>query len=117
MTTLYNPNKLGFTGFPSNFFSNAAAVTAEHENTAGLPRQFHYPEKFDSPLYTTKEYLATNLSPFNSNVVQNSLKDPIIGRYQSLVYDKPFSTQHYQKTMTNMHMLGLGFMVASLMFL
>lgn len=115
-TDLYNPNNLGNIGFPTGFFNHAAAIAEEHELTPGYPQQFHYPETKMSPLYTQKENLSINLSPFHSDVVQNSQKDPIIGRYQSMVYDVPFDTLNYEKTKDNLTLMGFGFFVASLMF-
>lgn len=117
MNDIYTMDDSGNNFTPYNFFSHGRMMSAEHQNTAGLPIQFHYNEVKESPLYTNKEYSSINLSPYNSDVVQNSQKDPIVGRYQSMVYDVPFDQLHFQTQQTNLQLAGFSLLALSLIFI
>ena len=117
MNDIYTFDNSGNNFMPYNYVGNTRLVTAEHQNTAGFPIQFHYPEVKESPLYSNPEYASINLAPYNSDVVQNSQKEPIIGRYMSMVYDVPFDKIHFQKQQTNLQLAGFSLLALSLMFL
>lgn len=114
---LTSPNKIGNTGFPMNFFSNASAVNTEKQLTAGLPTQYRYNElPLDYPLNSQQEYISVNLSPY-SEVSQNSQKKPITGKYQSMVYDVPFDKRNFEKTNSNLVLFGFVSMALASFFL
>lgn len=100
--------------FPPMFYDNAYNVNAFHDNTPGMPLQFHYQEIDNHPTYASKENIAVNLSPY-SEVPQNGWKEPITGHYQAMVYDVPFSKLHDEQTNNNLVMYGLGFAALAFM--
>lgn len=103
--------------FTDGFYTHARETTANHQNTMGVPLQFNYENGVPHPVHTgTAERVGINLSPINSFIPQNSLKDPITGVYTSMVYDVPFDKKQDKKTNENLLMYGFGFAALSSMF-
>lgn len=98
--------------FPAGFFNHAEYILHHQENTSGYPRQFHYPESADHPTHVKRDNVHINLAPF-SEIKQNSLKDPVIGPYHSMVYDVPFDKILDKKMNTNLVAWGLGLLALS----
>jgi len=102
--------------FPPGYYDYAKSNLASQQNTSGLPTQFFYLEAGDRhPNHSQKEQTSINLAPY-SDVAQNSQKDPIVGRYDSMVYDTPFDPIHDRAINSNLTMFGLGFTALAIAF-
>lgn len=98
--------------FDRGYFSYAADMLADYENTPGLPRQFHYQEIDRYPTYSDREQVDINLSPY-SYVPQISQRDPITGQYHAMVYDVPFDQVHDDQK--NLYLTMFGFLILAAM--
>lgn len=102
--------------FDNDYHGYAASMLADFELTPGLPRQFHYQEIPRHPTYSDREKVAINLSPF-SDVPQISQREPIIGHYDSMVYDVPFDPIHDEQKNIYLISFGFGFLLLSMALL
>jgi len=73
------------------FFSHAKEQLAWAGHTPGLPWPFQYVEVPVNVNYVNPEYVPSPLLP-TTGVFQTGRQNPIIGHFDSMVYDVPFDT-------------------------
>lgn len=98
------------------FFPRTAANVASYGLTPGLPYPFRYNEVRSHPTYTSTEYV--NIWPNQqAGIQQNSYKTPIIGDFQSMVYDVPFDKRHSEAQTQRLAIYGLASIALGTLFL
>jgi hypothetical protein len=105
----------GFHNHPA-FYSRTSANVASYGLTPGLPYPFRYLEVRTHPTYTSEEYV--NIWPDQTaGIKQNAYREPIIGDFQSMVYDVPFDLKHYETQKQNLAKFGLASLALGILWI
>lgn len=91
------------------FWPQTSSQLGWRGNTPGLPHQFQYVEVPFHPTYVNPEY-AVVWPPDGNGIRQNKYHEPIIGNFQSAVYDVPFDFRHHLRTQNLMSQNWIGSM-------